>query len=232
MFSTAVAPVLLLAGGLFWTHRATGMSSSDIYSLISVTVLVVEPLTRAVHSIGGLARRFACITRIQKFLLRDELIDTRQKLSTTIADAEKSTSNVAQIINVSSVPDEEGRRLFKNVSAEFPAGQTSMIIGPVGSGKSSVLDMIIGEFPIESGQIVTDVENIALCGQSPWIQNGTVKENIVGAYPVSDSRYNTVIRACCLDTDVARWPQGHNTQVGNDGCNLSGGQKQRVVSTV
>lgn len=102
-----------LQEGLFWTHRTTGMSSSNMYALISVTVLAVDPLTKAVHAVGAMAKRFACFTRIQAFLVQNELVDVREH-ATSVMDAEKNKSTAAQIVDVCSVPDADGRQLFKN----------------------------------------------------------------------------------------------------------------------
>eukprot|EP01155_Anaeramoeba_flamelloides_P023514 Anaeramoba_flamelloidesa807701_5206.p1 GENE.a807701_5206~~a807701_5206.p1 ORF type:complete len:948 (-),score=243.47 a807701_5206:15-2858(-) len=102
-----------------------------------------------------------------------------------------------------------------------------MIVGPVGSGKSSLLYAILGELPRKEGSISVK-GTIAYCPQEAWIQNATLKENIVFFKEFDDNRYKKVISCCALDPDFKILPGGDQTEIGEKGVNLSGGQKARV----
>lgn len=124
-----------------------------------------------------------------------------------------------------------------DVNVEFPVGTISVILGPVGSGKSSFLRAILGEMicTTTASQIDTKKRRktggIAYCSQEPWLENTSVRQNIVGASPPDDNWYETVKTLCGLDPDIAQLPRGDYTRIGSQGLNLSGGQKQRIVST-
>ncbi|KAM3547048.1 hypothetical protein ARSEF1564_000089 [Beauveria bassiana] len=100
-------------------------------------------------------------------------------------------------------------------------GSLTMVHGPVGSGKSYFLKVLLGELGIDSGTIQVASKHIAYASQSPWIQNTTVKDNVVGLHPFVESVYSEVIFACALDEDLAELPEGDQTMTGSNGCNLS-----------
>lgn len=102
------------------------------------------------------------------------------------------------------------------------------MVHSVGSGKSTLLKTLLGEITIKSGSIVVADDEIAYCSQNPWLWNGSVRENIVGADPDDDAWLTKVSWACGLDQDFQELPDGIDTRVGNDGTALSGGQKNRI----
>ncbi|KAL6233931.1 hypothetical protein BDW75DRAFT_231562 [Aspergillus navahoensis] len=106
----------------------------------------------------------------------------------------------------------------------------TMIIGPIGSGKSTLLESILGETLVASGHIEQiSSGSIAYCSQTPWLQSQSIKANIIGASPIDETWYRTVISACGLEKDLSRLPRGDASAVGSSGLMLSGGQKQRIV---
>jgi ATP-binding cassette subfamily C (CFTR/MRP) protein 1 len=105
----------------------------------------------------------------------------------------------------------------------------TMIFGPVGSGKSTFLRVILGEIAAKSGKVTNVASSVGYCSASPWLRNVTIKENIVGDKELDDQWYQTVLHACDLPTDLALLPRGGDTRVGSRGVTLSGGQKHRVA---
>ncbi|KAF4589934.1 hypothetical protein EYR38_009229 [Pleurotus pulmonarius] len=116
---------------------------------------------------------------------------------------------------------------LKGLKMQIERGQFIAIVGRVGSGKSSVLQALIGEMRKTSGN-VTLGGTISYVPQRPWIRNATVRENILFGQPADEVRLRQVIRACSLDHDLTILPQGEETEIGEKGINLSGGQKARV----
>lgn len=101
------------------------------------------------------------------------------------------------------------------------------LIGPVGSGKSSLIQAILGELPIETGSI--DVNGaVSYASQEPWLFSGTVRTNILFGQPMNRDRYRQVVKKCALERDFALLPNGDKTIVGDRGQSLSGGQKARI----
>lgn len=101
------------------------------------------------------------------------------------------------------------------------------IVGAVGSGKSSLLSGLLGEMHKHSGRMNTH-GSMAYVSQQAWIQNATLKNNILFESELDEEKYQNVLEACALRTDLNILPAGDATEIGEKGINLSGGQKQRV----
>ncbi|GAA6021159.1 hypothetical protein JCM10207_008338 [Rhodosporidiobolus poonsookiae] len=142
---------------------------------------------------------------------------------------------------------------LQEVDVEFPKGELSLICGRLGSGKTLMLLSLLGETDVLSGTIscprssptaialpsldwdahLTDANWIApnqtaFVPQQAWLQNATVRENIIFGLPFREDRYKAVLEACSLLSDLAILEDGSDTEIGEKGINLSGGQKARV----
>ncbi|PSN47504.1 hypothetical protein C0J52_02254 [Blattella germanica] len=114
------------------------------------------------------------------------------------------------------------------VDFEVKQGQLLAIIGPVGSGKSSLLHAILKELQLSSGSILMN-GSISYSSQEPWLFTGTVRQNILFGQPMNRERYRRVVRVCALDQDFGLLPHGDKTIVGERGVTLSGGQRARIT---
>ncbi|CAM0907937.1 unnamed protein product [Alopecurus aequalis] len=117
--------------------------------------------------------------------------------------------------------------VLKGINLEVPRGELAAVVGMVGSGKSSLLSCIMGEMDKVSGKVGV-CGSTAYVGQTAWIQNGTIQENILFGHPMDSERYKEVTRSCCLEKDLEMMEFGDQTEIGERGINLSGGQKQRI----
>jgi ABC-type multidrug transport system fused ATPase/permease subunit len=143
---------------------------------------------------------------------------------------------------------DEQNSAFKlcDMSVQFPRGELTVISGPAGAGKSLLLLATIGEAELLQGHILFPQshspsahdalnsgwaidESIAFVSQNPWIENATVRENILLGLPLNSHRYRDVLHACCLEDDLETMQDGDQTDLGANGVNLSGGQKWRVA---
>ena len=97
----------------------------------------------------------------------------------------------------------------------------------MGCGKSSLISAMLGETIKEAGSVNSSGQ-VAYVAQQAWIQNSTLKDNILFSQPYDESRYEETVDACALRTDLEILPAGDQTEIGEKGINLSGGQKQRV----
>ncbi|XP_055544991.1 ATP-binding cassette sub-family C member 4-like isoform X1 [Wyeomyia smithii] len=114
-----------------------------------------------------------------------------------------------------------------SLDVDFPKGKLIGIVGAIGSGKSSILQAILQELPLESGKIVCN-ETLSYVSQEPWLFAGSIKQNILFGSEMDKKRYKSVVRVCALDADLEQFPNGDDTLVGERGISLSGGQKARV----
>ncbi|XP_077989339.1 ATP-binding cassette sub-family C member 9-like [Glandiceps talaboti] len=119
---------------------------------------------------------------------------------------------------------------LNDINVKFQAGELTMIVGSVGSGKSSLLLAILGEMTLMSGKVKFNKEHsrISYSAQKAWLQNDTLRNNILFGEPYEEERYQRVLEVCAMKHDLNMLPAGDMTEVGEKGINLSGGQKQRI----
>lgn len=123
--------------------------------------------------------------------------------------------------------DKEESNILENISFEVSKGNLVAVVGTVGCGKSSLISAILGEMN-KNGGTVNMKGSVAYVPQEAWIQNTTLKNNILFNKEDDPHLYNTVIDACALKSDLELLDGGDQTEIGEKGINLSGGQKQRV----
>lgn len=144
--------------------------------------------------------------------------------------------------------EDEDQFLLRELNIKFPQKSLSVISGRTGSGKSLLLASILGECDILYGTVKVPVppslkdrfdnkatsanwlidSAIAYVAQIPWIENATIKENILFGLPYNEDRYRKTLYACALEKDLEMLPDGELTDIGANGVNLSGGQRWRV----
>ncbi|PVD32870.1 hypothetical protein C0Q70_08317 [Pomacea canaliculata] len=120
--------------------------------------------------------------------------------------------------------------VLKEINLKIPMGKLTMIVGQVGSGKSSLLSALLGEMITLSGAVEwsSDVR-VAYVSQTPWLLNATLRDNILFGSSYVWRKYKKIITACALALDIEQLPSGDLTEIGEKGISLSGGQKQRVA---
>ncbi|KAG5892174.1 hypothetical protein JTB14_026412 [Gonioctena quinquepunctata] len=114
-----------------------------------------------------------------------------------------------------------------NISFSITSSQLLAIVGPVGSGKSSILNLLLRELPLKSGKMEVGGK-ISYTSQEPWLFAASVKQNIIFGEEFDEERYERVVGACALKSDFNLLPYGDRTLVGERGKALSGGQKSRI----
>jgi len=122
----------------------------------------------------------------------------------------------------------EGSPFLHDINLSVKAGSLHIIAGPTASGKTSLLSSILGQMIHIKGSINTARKSIAYVSQDSWIQNKTIKENILFGKPYDPAWYSRVVECCALEADLVLLAGGDSTMLGDNGVNLSGGQKQRI----
>ena len=208
---------------------------STIFTCLAFLTLLTGPLGQLFGAVPMIVSAVACIGRIQAFLECEDRHDFREILSEIGQDAEKPLSGSditgsGLIIQNGRFGWEARKPILHNVNARIPGSSLTMVVGPVGSGKSTFCKAILGEIPFNEGRVIlkTRLSHVGLCEQTTFLSNGSIKENIIGYSAFDKQRYLEVIYATALDLDLATFPQGDQTNIGSDGITLSGGQKQRV----
>jgi ATP-binding cassette subfamily C (CFTR/MRP) protein 1 len=123
--------------------------------------------------------------------------------------------------------EEEQPFAIKGMDITIGRQELIAVIGSVGSGKSSLLAALAGDMRKTQGEVTIGASR-AFCPQYAWIQNATVRENIVFGKEFRDDWYNRVVDACALRPDLEMLPNGDKTEIGERGITVSGGQKQRM----
>ncbi|CAG5131727.1 unnamed protein product, partial [Candidula unifasciata] len=160
------------------------------------------------------------VKRINLFLVKKDLNLRNTKMDPHLEHA-------VSIQNGTFTWDRDEPPVLKNINENIPVGKLTAIVGQVGSGKSSLIAAILGEMEKLAGQ-VTIKGKVAYVSQQAWIQNATVRDNILFGKKYKKQRYNQVIQICELQRDLEILEAGDLTEIGEKGINLSGGQKQRV----
>ncbi|CAG9813317.1 unnamed protein product [Phaedon cochleariae] len=116
---------------------------------------------------------------------------------------------------------------LSNISVCVSSNKILALIGPVGSGKSSVINLLLRELPVKSGKMEL-VGRVSYASQEPWLFAASVRQNILFGAEYNEELYQKVVDVCALRSDFALFPYGDKTLVGEKGKALSGGQKARI----
>ena len=208
-----------------------------IVSFILYVRLFTNPLTQIAQGMTNLQTASASADRIFEFLEEEELPDESEKKTTLT----KSTGAV-EFKNVRfSYPDNLDKVIIKNFSASVKPGQKVAIVGPTGAGKTTMVNLLMRFFEINSGTITIDGvpiselkrENIhelfGMVLQDTWLFEGTVRENLVyNMENITDEEMIKVCKACGIYRFIRSLPQGFDTVL-SESTSISAGQKQLLT---
>ena len=236
----ALGPVMMSAVALtVYTRLQGSLSPSVAFTTIAVLGQIESSLAIIPKLIMQMLEAAISAARIERYFEEREAT-CYTEIADTVSFANASIAWPTDLANSSL------RFSLLAISLSFPTNELSIISGKTGSGKSLLLAAIIGEAESVSGAIRipkpshgkyhnnTDLqtwvipEAIAFVAQVPWIENASIKDNILFGLPYDERRYTTTLSVCALIKDLAMLPDGDLTDVGVGGINLSGGQKCRI----
>lgn len=208
-----------------------------IISFVLYVRLFTGPLTQIAQGMTNLQTAAASATRIFDFLETEELSDESDKNAALETAKGAVTFDSVRF----SYPDSPEKVIIRNFSAHVQPGQKVAIVGPTGAGKTTMVNLLMRFFEINSGSISIDGipttqlrrENIhklfAMVLQDTWLFDGTVRENLVyNMEGITDEDLERVCRACGLSHFVHSLPQGFDTEL-SDSTTISAGQKQLMT---
>lgn len=225
---------LLISGGM---AAVNGQISVGTYSvLVFISQLLLWPLTRLGETFDLYQRAMASVNRVM------DLLDTPIAIHT--GDVRLSVEEVRGEVEFKNVTFTYQDRLpvVKNLSLQVPAGKTIAIVGSTGSGKSTLVKLLLRLYEIRSGTITLDSINIqnlnlrdlrrciGLVSQDVFLFHGTVAENIAyGTFDATEKEIKMAAKVAEAHDFIMRLPEGYQTIVGERGQKLSGGQRQRIA---
>ncbi|XP_040199694.1 LOW QUALITY PROTEIN: cystic fibrosis transmembrane conductance regulator [Rana temporaria] len=226
-----------------------GITLRKIFTTISFTIVLRMTVTRQFPwAVQTWYDSLGVINKIQDFLQKDEYKSLEYNLTTTEVAVENVTAvwdegfgevfEKAMLKNGGSPSKDDPNLIFNNftlhvtpvlsnISFSLVKGELLAVAGSTGSGKTSLLMMIMGELLPSSGKIKHS-GRISFSPQVSWIMPGTIKENIVFGVSYDQYRYLSVIKACQLEEDIEKFTEKDNTVLGEGGITLSGGQRARI----
>jgi ABC-type multidrug transport system fused ATPase/permease subunit len=213
----------ILRGGEL--HAAMLLPTLLIFQGLEFPFMVISDVASTLAQTEVSARRL-----LEYFKLQNEPAAASAAVATT---APRATDH-ARALTVSQLGFgvQPGTDILRDVAFELDAGQSLAIVGPIGSGKTVLLRMLLGEYSPTAGGIGWGTApRFAYCPQETFVASGTLRDNLTlfgkrNEWP--DAALHRALELANLSQDVAQWPGGLDTEIGERGLNLSGGQKQRL----
>ena len=216
----------------------TGFTVGQLTCFLSYANQYTKPFNEISNVITELQNAMACAGRV--FELLDETPQVPEKENAHVLTDTKGAIEIKGV-NFSYVKD---KTLITNLNLSVKPGMRVAIVGPTGCGKSTLINLLMRFYDVDTGSISvdgTDIrdmtrdslrENYGMVLQETWLKSGTIRENI--AYGKPDAIDEEIVQAAKLahsDSFIRRLPQGYDTVIAEDGGNLSQGQKQLLCIT-
>ncbi|PPQ73485.1 hypothetical protein CVT26_010187 [Gymnopilus dilepis] len=223
------------------------LNASKVFSSMAVFAILQNLLHRTSWMVVQTMKGKVSLERIGEFLNKTELLDhfeekTEPGGTATVAEdheEEIGFNNATfawsnDVEDGTQTPSARTFRLRIDGKLTFKKGCINLIVGPTGSGKTSILMALLGEMhfiptAIDSWYNLPRSRGVAYAAQESWVQNETIRDNILFGSPYDEERYQKVIYQCALKRDLELFEAGDMTEVGEKGLTLSGGQKARVT---
>lgn len=217
---------------------STGFTVGQLTCFLSYANQYTKPFNEISNVITELQNAMACAGRV--FELLDETPQVPEKEQAHVLTDTKGAIEIKGV-NFSYVKD---KTLITNLNLSVKPGMRVAIVGPTGCGKSTLINLLMRFYDVDTGSISvdgTDIrdmtrdslrENYGMVLQETWLKSGTIRENI--AYGKPDATDEKIVQAAKLahsDSFIRRLPQGYDTVIAEDGGNLSQGQKQLLCIT-
>ncbi|KAK8584710.1 hypothetical protein V6N13_138661 [Hibiscus sabdariffa] len=238
VFFWATTPTLfsLFTFGLF-TLMGHQLDAAMVFTCLALFNNLISPLNSFPWVINGLIDAFISIRRLSRFLCCSEQkleVEQKVKFQKNFSNEKYDlvSNDMAVVMHDASCTwsssNEDQNLVLNHVTLSLPKGLLVAVVGEVGSGKSSLLNSILGETRLVLGSIYSN-GSVAYAPQVPWILSGTVRDNILFGKNLDSQRYADTLQACALDVDISFMAGRDLAYIGEKGTNLSGGQRARLA---
>ncbi|MBO5253607.1 MAG: ABC transporter ATP-binding protein [Clostridia bacterium] len=212
------------------------ISIGNISSFVLYSRRFSGPINEVANIIGELQSAFSAAERVFRLLDEDpEPVDAENAIDMKAVEGEVSLEH----INFGYTKD---RQIIHDLSLHVPKGALIAIVGPTGAGKTTIINLLMRFYDVDSGEIRLDGHpvhdltrsslrlNYSMVLQDTWLFNGTVFENIAyGSESATREDVERVCRACNIHDYIMTLPEGYDTVLDDDGSNISKGQKQLMT---
>ncbi|KAM7191633.1 putative ABC multidrug transporter [Naviculisporaceae sp. PSN 640] len=244
MYAAVIAfTPLMISPPVTFALAQRALDAPRIFTSLSYLLLLANPLANIFQVIPGFMAGLACLWRIETFLESEKRDSCQKILPDGLPTSEKTQDNVPPLPGSSKEPQahitisdaglgwEAEKHVLRNINVSIPKSLLTVIIGPVGSAKSTLCKALLGKVPFINGFVSFSINSprIGFCDQTAFLTNATIRDNITGYSAFDAIRYGEVVQASALSHDLDTLPLGDKTIIGSDGIALSGGQKQRVA---
>ncbi|OTF74905.1 ABC transporter sub-family C-like protein, partial [Euroglyphus maynei] len=221
-----LAPMLItIINILVHTWLKNDLAVSTAFSLIMLNYIAAHGIRSLPNYFRDIVNGRIALKRMEKFLQQD---DHKSNISNEMID----NRNAVEMVKCSFIwigSNGEHSASLSNLTLLISKQSHVCLYGPVGSGKTALLLSIMGQTQCSEGQVRLFSRKIAYVSQKAWLQNSTIKENILFELPMDRKRYYETLIKCSLTEDISLLANGDDTMVGENGVKLSGGQKQRIA---
>ncbi|SPQ98048.1 unnamed protein product (mitochondrion) [Plasmodiophora brassicae] len=241
MISGAIPLFASIVSFVVYNLVGNPLTADVIFPCVAYFNLLRFPLMMLPMILGQIVDASVAVKRIQAYLLAQEL-SYRPAINPSSPDAISITSAnfLWETAPAAPSPPANGKAAvadkdrgpssgfrIRDINLHVPVGKLVCVVGPVGSGKTSLLSAMVAEMSHESGSIEFN-GSVGYCPQQAWIQNTSLRDNVLFGQAYDAATYLRTIEDCCLIPDIEALPDGDRTEIGEKGITLSGGQKQRV----
>lgn len=229
-----------VAGGLLINSTSSGITMGTITAFLMYVNLFQSPLTQIAQGMNSMQSATASGSRVFRFLGEEELSDETKKAHYFLQDGMEKVKGKAEFDHVHFSYD-DSREIIHDFSAVVEPGMKVAIVGPTGAGKTTMVNLLMRFYELNSGNIKIDGVKIsdmtreeihslfAMVLQDTWVFDGTLRENLAYNTPnVSEEDFKNVIHDAHLTHFVRALPGGLDYEI-KDGVSISGGQKQLIT---
>ncbi|GKZ62848.1 hypothetical protein AnigIFM49718_010273 [Aspergillus niger] len=212
-----------------FTTKDYSLNSSQAFTALSLMTLITMPVWTFIQTLPAIVQCLGSFTRIQDY------IGVHNSSNKVLVESERGDSSITDEGTIIECRDAfirwepSGCDMLYGINLSVPRGSFAAIMGPIGSGKTLLLETVLGETVVSSGRVSVHPMPIAYCAQTPWLVDTSVRGNIVDPLNFEPEWYRHVLWMCCLAEDVEALPEKDLTRIGGQGFMLSGGQKQRLA---
>ena len=204
----------------FYIYYSNDMKVENIFTCLGIFTSLQDPIREFANSCTNIFVSYASLIRIQNFLKEEE--------NKIINENKNHENNDVISISNGNFYYNNHNYILKNINFSIKKGELVMIIGQIGSGKTTLFNALLNNI-LSSPQTIIKINNsIAYTNQNPFIKFDTIKNNILFFNEYDDEKYNKILNLCELEKDIKSFNKGDYTIISEKGTTLSGGQKSRI----